>query len=126
MTLDDIAGLVRRGETVTVVDNVSGEDITAQTLTQIVMEEGKRGGNLLPTELLHDVLRRSGSALEGGLEQLRHGVDDLVTVSLGRVTRVLGGGKPDEMTQLRERLAELERAVERLLDAREAPPAGER
>lgn len=125
VSLDDIAALVRRGDTVAVVDNVTGDDITAQTLTQIVVEEGKRGGNVLPTDLLHDVLRRSGSALEGGFEQLRHGVDDLVTGSLGRVTRVLGGGKPDDVTQLRERLAELERAVGRLLDEHESPPPGE-
>ncbi|CAN5310223.1 polyhydroxyalkanoate synthesis regulator DNA-binding domain-containing protein [soil metagenome] len=123
VTLDDIAALVRRGDTVAVVDNVTGEDITAQTLTQIVVEEGKRGGNVLPIDLLHDVLRRSGSALEGGFEHLRHGVDDLVAGSFGRVTRALGGAKPDDVTQLRERLAELERAVGRLLDDAQDTPS---
>ena len=57
ISLDEIASLIRRGDTVQVLDNVTGEDITAQTLTQIVLDEGKRGRGMLPTELLHDVLR---------------------------------------------------------------------
>ena len=43
VSLSDIADLVRGGETVEVVDNVTGPDITDQTLTQIILEEGKSG-----------------------------------------------------------------------------------
>lgn len=119
VSLDQVAELIRDGETVQVVDNVTGEDITAQTLTQIVLDEGKRGGSVLPTEMLHDLLRRGGRVLEGGVETVRHGVDELVQSSLGRLSRVLSGPQTTELKQLREQLAHLEATLNRVLDEQE-------
>lgn len=119
VSLDEVATLIRDGETVQVVDNVTGEDITAQTLTQIVLEEGKRGGSVLPTEMLHDMLRRGGRVIEGGVETVRHGVDELVQNSLGRLSRVLSGPQTTELKQLREQLAHLEATLNRVLDEQE-------
>lgn len=119
VSLDDVATLIRDGETVQVVDNVTGEDITAQTLTQIVLDEGKRGGSVLPTEMLHDMLRRGGRVIEGGVETVRHGVDELVQNSLGRLSRVLSGPQTTELKQLREQLAHLEATLNRVLDEQE-------
>lgn len=119
VSLEDVAGLIRGGETVQVVDNVTGEDITAQTLTQIVLDEGKRGGSVLPTEMLHDLLRRGGRVVESGVETVRHGVDELVQSSLGRLSRVLSGPQTSELKQLREQLAHLEATLNRVLDEQE-------
>jgi polyhydroxyalkanoate synthesis repressor PhaR len=120
VSLDDIAGLIRKGETVAVLDNVTGEDITAQTLTQIVLEEGKRGRGVLPTEMLHDVLRRGGKVIDTRVEQLKHGVDELVQGSLGRISRALQGPQTQELRQLREQLTQLEETLGRLLEAQES------
>jgi hypothetical protein len=98
------------------MDNVTGEDITAQTLTQIVLEEGKRGKSVLPTELLHDLLRRGGRVIEGGVGQIRHGVEELVEGSLGRISRVLQGPQTQELKQLREQLVQLEATLNRVLE----------
>lgn len=111
----DIAEMVRRGETVEIVDNVTGSDLTAQTLTQIILEEGKNGGHLIPTELLHDLLRRGGKAIDVGLEQIKHGVDDLVQGSLGRLSRLLRSPKSDELEQIRDQLVHLETQLGRVL-----------
>ena len=119
VSLEDIAALIRGGETVEVLDNVTGEDITAQTLTQIVLEEGKRGKSVLPTELLHDLLRRGGRVIEGGVGQIRHGVEELVEGSLGRISRVLQGPQTQELKQLREQLAQLEATLNRVLEEQE-------
>lgn len=119
VSLEDVAALIRQGETVEVLDNVTGEDITAQTLTQIVLEEGKRGRSVLPTELLHELLRRGGRAIDARVGQIRHGVDELVQGSLGRITRVLQGPQTQELQQLRGQLAELEATLARILDAQE-------
>lgn len=124
VSLDQVAALIRGGATVEVVDNVTGEDITAQTLTQIVLDEGKRGRSVLPTELLHDLLRRGGRVIEGGVGQIRHGVEELVEGSLGRITRVLQGPQTQELKQLREQLAQLEATLNRVLeeqDERQGP-----
>lgn len=120
VSLDDIAGLIRKGETVEVLDNVTGDDITAQTLTQIVLEEGKRGRGVLPTEMLHDVLRRGGKVIDTGVEQIKHGVDELVQGSLGRISRALQGPQTQELRQLREQLSQLEETLGRLLETQES------
>ena len=129
VSLEQIAAIIRRGETVEVVDNVTGDDITAQTLTQVVLEEGKRGRGVLQTDLLHDVLRRGGKVIESGVGQVRHGVEELVEGSLGRISRVLQGPQTRELKQLRTQLAQLETTLNRVLEEQEegrrpAPGAG--
>jgi polyhydroxyalkanoate synthesis repressor PhaR len=119
VSLEDIARLIREGDTVEIVDHATGEDLTAQTLTQVVLEVGKRGTHILPTDFLHDLLRRSGEVFDNRFEQLRHGVDELVQGSLGRLTRVLQGSRADELQALRDQLAQLDRTLSRLLRDRD-------
>lgn len=57
VTLSDVAQMIRDGRWVSVVDADSGEDVTAFTLTQIIMEEAKKKNALLPVPLLHLVIR---------------------------------------------------------------------
>ena len=129
VSLDQIAAIIRRGETVEVIDNVTGDDITAQTLTQVVLEEGRRGRHLLPTELLHDLLRRGGKVIGGGVGQVKQGVEELVEGSLGRITRVLQGPQTQELKELRAQLAALETTLNRVLEEQEEgrrpSPAGD-
>ena len=136
VALEDLAALVRAGETVQVVDMGSGEDITAQTLTQVILDEGRRGPSVLPVDLLHAALRRGGRALDAGLDagrgavgavgeavgHLRHGVDDLVQQSFGRLSRVLPAARTDELDALKRQLADVERRLAGLAP-RPAEPA---
>ena len=116
VSLADIAQLVREGETVEVIDNATGKDLTAQTLTQIILEEGKRGHSTISTETLHELLRRSSDALDAGIEQIRHGVDDLVQQSLGRFNQLVQPPQHGELQQLRKQLSQLEDMLGRVLD----------
>ncbi len=59
VTLDDVAELIRRGESVRVVDSASGEDLTAATLAQILFESERVRSTLSPA-LLADLIRRGG------------------------------------------------------------------
>ncbi len=56
INLEDIAGLVRNGKDVQVVDAASGEDITRVTLTQIIVEDAKEQPTGLPLELLRQLI----------------------------------------------------------------------
>ncbi len=114
VSLADIAALVRVGHTVQVLDNKTGDDLTAQTLTQIILEEGKRGQHVLPTDLLHNLLRRSTHVVDTGMERIRHGVDDLVQSSLGKLNQIVET-RPGEMQQLRKKVSELESVLNNLL-----------
>jgi polyhydroxyalkanoate synthesis repressor PhaR len=62
ITLEDLAGIVRGGENVQVVDAKSGEDLTATTLTQILVE-GRGAARLLPLPLLVQLIRMGDDAL---------------------------------------------------------------
>lgn len=57
VTLDDIAGFIRDGREVQIVDLKSGDDLTRQYLLQIVAEHESRGENVLPVDVLTDLVR---------------------------------------------------------------------
>ena len=119
VSMDELAALIRAGHTLQVIDNVSGEDITAQTLTQVVLEQGRRGGGLMPTDLLHDLLRRGGKALDAGVEQLRHGVEGVAQRALAPLTRVVQAPQEKEMRLLRQQISALESTLGELLERHE-------
>lgn len=109
VSLDEISGWIRQGQEVKVVDNATGSDVTSQTLTQIILDEGRRGTSFLPSELLHDLVRMGERAVSTGFEQVSSGVDRLVQASmdrLGPVRRVR-----EEMSSLRARLEQLESSL---------------
>ncbi len=41
VALDELAGWIRDGQQIKVIDNKTADDVTAQTLTQIISEEGR-------------------------------------------------------------------------------------
>ena len=112
VSLDEIAGWVRGGQEVRVMDNATGADVTSQTLTQIILDEGRRGTSFLPSELLHDLVRMGERAVNSGLEQVQHGVDRLVQVSMDRLGPVRRAR--EEMSSLRARLEQLETSLAEL------------
>jgi polyhydroxyalkanoate synthesis repressor PhaR len=118
VSLDEIASWVRQGQEVRVVDNATGADVTSQTLTQIILDEGRRGTSFIPSDLLHELVRIGEKAVTTGMEQMQSGVDRLVQASidrLGPVRRVR-----EEMASLRARLEQLE---DSLADLESSPPA---
>ena len=65
VTLDDLAGMVKRGEEFVVSDAKSGEDITRSVLGQIIFEqEGKSGQNLLPVTFLRQLISFYGDSMQ--------------------------------------------------------------
>ncbi|MDE2790307.1 MAG: polyhydroxyalkanoate synthesis repressor PhaR [Paracoccaceae bacterium] len=61
VTLDDIAALIRDGHDIEVRDKKTGEDLTRQTLLQIIAEQETRGEFTLPVNLLTDLVRNASS-----------------------------------------------------------------
>ena len=57
VTLDDIAGFIRAGREVQIMDLKSGDDLTRQYLLQIIAEHESRGENMLPVNVLTDLVR---------------------------------------------------------------------
>jgi polyhydroxyalkanoate synthesis repressor PhaR len=65
VTLEDLAGMVRKGDDFVVYDAKSGEDITRSVLGQIIFEqENKEGPNLLPVTVLRQLIRFYGDSMQ--------------------------------------------------------------
>jgi polyhydroxyalkanoate synthesis repressor PhaR len=64
VTLEDLAGMVKKGEDFVVFDAKTGEEITRSVLTQIIFEqENKEGQNLLPITFLRQLIRFYGDSM---------------------------------------------------------------
>jgi polyhydroxyalkanoate synthesis repressor PhaR len=64
VTLEEIAAFIRQGEEIQVVDHATGKDLTSLTLMQIIFEEEKRIGELMPQVVLTRLLRTGGETLD--------------------------------------------------------------
>lgn len=53
VTLNEVAEAIREGKEVEIFDVKRNEDVTALTLTQIIMEQAKKNKSLIPVKLLH-------------------------------------------------------------------------
>jgi polyhydroxyalkanoate synthesis repressor PhaR len=126
VSLEEIGDFIRKGQEIRVIDNKSSEDVTAQTLAQVILENSRKGLSVPTSEVLHELIRRGGDIVSTGVEQLQHGVESLLQASIDRVgplRRVR-----EETDVLRKRLEELERSLAQLEPepspapvAREAP-----
>jgi polyhydroxyalkanoate synthesis repressor PhaR len=62
VTLGEVAGKIRKGAEVRVVDAKTGADLTQPTLAQVILED-RNAGQLLPIPLLHQLIRMGDDAL---------------------------------------------------------------
>jgi polyhydroxyalkanoate synthesis repressor PhaR len=142
ITLEGIAELIRQGKEIKVVDNASGEDLTAQTLTQVIAELEKQPGGFLPRTILAGLIQTGGerlSTLQRNLittmglwrhidEEIRRRIRILVQQGelaegegqrlLERLLAISQPTQPSEPTQARE---DLQQEVEKLLNERDVP-----
>ena len=63
VTLQDIAALIRQGQEVTVIDHASGEDLTAVTLSQVILEQAKKQEGFVPQAVLAGLVRAGGETV---------------------------------------------------------------
>ena len=69
ITLDRLAAMIREGRDFEVVDAKTGEDITHQVLTQIIVDEESRGGTMLPVNFLRQLIGLYGGSMESTVPQ---------------------------------------------------------
>jgi polyhydroxyalkanoate synthesis repressor PhaR len=64
ITLDHLAKMTREGVDFQVLDAKSGDDITHQILTQIIMEEESGGEQMLPVNFLRELICMYGNSMQ--------------------------------------------------------------
>jgi polyhydroxyalkanoate synthesis repressor PhaR len=69
ITLEHLAEMVRQKREFKVVDAKTGEDITHNVLTQIIMEEEARGTTMLPVNFLRQLIAMYGDSMQAMVPQ---------------------------------------------------------
>jgi polyhydroxyalkanoate synthesis repressor PhaR len=67
ITLDDIRGLIVKGEKIKVVEDKTGNDITRHILLQVIAEQEQFGRPILSTTVLESIIRFYGNSMQGFL-----------------------------------------------------------
>jgi len=137
ITLEQIGELIRDGQEIQVVDHATGEDLTALTLTQVILEQERKRSGFLPQTVLTGLIQAGGErlstlrrALASPLE-LAHHVDEEIE---RRLQSLVSRGElaAEESRRLRDKLlgqgyrpTEIrppsEQALERALNKRGVP-----
>jgi polyhydroxyalkanoate synthesis repressor PhaR len=142
ITLEGIAELIRSGEEVQILDNNTGEDLTALTLTQIIFEQEKKQSGFLPRSVLTGLVQAGGDTL-GSLRKTLASPLDLfrhVDQEIGRRLDILvkrGELKEEEAAEIQYNLTKAateetdemplpsEEEMERLLSKHNVPTRNE-
>jgi polyhydroxyalkanoate synthesis repressor PhaR len=91
ITLDRLAQMVREGREFEVVDAKSGEDITRQVLTQIIVEEEARGATMLPISFLKQLIGLYGNSMQTFVPQYLEAAMDAFQRNQSAVKDAFGG-----------------------------------
>jgi polyhydroxyalkanoate synthesis repressor PhaR len=67
VTLEEVRALIAAGDSIKVVDDRTGEDITRTVLMQIIAEQEQSGGPLFTTAMLEQLIRFYGHDMQGFL-----------------------------------------------------------
>ncbi len=101
ITLEHLSAMTRAGREFKVVDAKSGDDITHNVLTQIIVEEENRGTTLLPVSFLRQLISMYGDQmqamvphyLEASMEAFRRNQEQVRSTMMGMMA---GGSNPFE------------------------------
>ena len=90
ITLDRLAQMVREGREFEVVDAKSGDDITRQVLTQIIVDEEARGSTMLPVNFLKQLIGLYGNSMQNFVPQYLEAAMDAFQRNQSAVKDALG------------------------------------
>ena len=79
VTLEEIEEMIRGGREVSVVDAVTGEDLTAITLTQIILEHERTHRATLPSAFLHQLIKHGEAWQDFVQRTMRSSLEGLVS-----------------------------------------------
>ena len=124
ITLDRLAHMVREGREFEVVDAKTGEDITRQVLTQIIVDEEARGATMLPLSFLKQLIGLYGNSMQTFVPSYLEAAMDAFQRNQSAVSDALGG---NVLTDLAKRNMTMFEDASRAFGAKpkgDAKPAG--
>lgn len=80
VTLDGVTELIRAGEDLQIIDNDTGDDLTAVTFAQIIFEEEKRKSGFLELPALRWIIQQGGATMQEILNRVDKGREAIENV----------------------------------------------
>jgi polyhydroxyalkanoate synthesis repressor PhaR len=117
VTLEAIAAFVKQGEEVSVIDNDSGEDLTAVTFAQIILEEERRKNGFLPLPILRKIIQHSEATIQDIATRVGDGMEAIGSIGERagkRVQELVNKGPQQGKAILEDLLAQPQRQIEAL------------
>ncbi|QNM83494.1 polyhydroxyalkanoate synthesis repressor PhaR [Sphingomonas sabuli] len=99
ITLDRLAELVREGREFEVVDAKTGDDITRQVLTQIIVDEEARGSTMLPVNFLKQLIGMYGNSMQNAVPQYLEAAMESFKTNQKALGDAFGAGSLAELTK---------------------------
>ena len=107
ITLADVKQLVLEHEAFAVVDAKSGEDLTRSILLQIILEEEAGGAPLFSSDMLSQIIRFYGHAMQGLMGgYLEKNMQTLMEMQVPLVPGVMGAPMFQQMQEQMQKQAE--------------------
>ena len=106
VTLDEIGRWVKAGEDVKILENETGEDLTAVTFAKIILEEERRRSELLSLRMLREIIQHGETARQGLAATVDRGVEAI------RSAPERAGRREQELVQVADKLGQLQRIVD--------------
>ena len=106
VTLEEIGRWVKAGEEVKILENDTGEDLTAVTFAQIILEEERKKNGLLSLRMLRDIIQHGEAALQGIAASVDRGMEAIRSVP------ERAGRRVNELAQVGDSLARLQKLVD--------------
>ena len=109
ITLDRLGAMIREGRDFEVIDAKSGDDITHQVLTQIIVEEESRGegATMLPVNFLRQLIGLYGGQMQPAVPQYLEAAMDMFQKNHAAMREAVavpfGGAGPTMFTDLAKR-----------------------
>ena len=93
ITLDRLGAMIREGRDFEVIDAKSGDDITHQVLTQIIVEEESRGegATMLPVNFLRQLIGLYGGKMQSAVPQYLDAAMDMFQKNQAAMRDAVGG-----------------------------------
>ena len=120
ITLDRLAQMVREGREFEVVDAKTGEDITRQVLTQIIVDEESRGSTMLPINFLKQLIGLYGNSMQNFVPQYLEAAMDAFQRNQSAVKDALGANMFADLAK--RNMAMFEDAAQAFTGKTKTPP----
>jgi polyhydroxyalkanoate synthesis repressor PhaR len=90
VSMDQVARLIKSGEEVSIVDNKTGEDLTAAIVSRLIGQEKKERGSVVSPRIMMQLLRKGGDTLTDYAKKYTSLWQNALTMAEDEVDKLVG------------------------------------